>query len=128
MLLYTHTLEVHTEFATLYLRGALGGADVAVARATCARLPRSIRLLRVDASGIDATDAVARAEISKLVRYWRRERLGHVIIAGLDGQRDDGVPDSRIAWMDGINRHSSSTGNLYAEVVAGDQALMGMYL
>lgn len=81
MLLYTHVLHVHNESATLYLRGILRDADVAVARATCAHLPGSIRLLRVDIRGVKTMDAAVRESIGALARDWRSTRIGHVIVA-----------------------------------------------
>ena len=85
MLLYKFSLEVHSEFATLFLGGMLGGPDIAVARATCARLPRSIRLLRLDFQGVDALDTEARDGVAALIRDWRRDRFGHLaIVAGPD--------------------------------------------
>ena len=102
MLLYTHVLHVHSESATLYLRGILRDADVAVARATCAHLPASIRLLRVDIRGVRAMDTAVRESIGALARDWRSTRIGHVIVAATlenlgdresDRQHDVRAPD-----------------------------------
>jgi hypothetical protein len=99
MLLYTHTLEVHTEFATLYLRGILTGADIGAARATCSRLPQSIRLLRLDVHGMHSIDADAKEGIAALVRDWRAGRLGHVIIsAGIEDLASLAVDSPAKGW------------------------------
>ena len=79
MLLYT--LEVHAEFATLHLRDLPRETDLPVARAVCARLPESVRVLRVNLHSVDGLDASMRQAILGLVRDWRRERLGHVTMA-----------------------------------------------
>jgi ABC-type transporter Mla MlaB component len=82
MLRYTHLLEVHTEFATLHLRGLMCAEDVDMVRAMCGRLPESVRVLRVDLSGIAQLDSGVRDEIVLLVKEWRGRRFGHVIITG----------------------------------------------
>jgi len=79
MLLYT--LDVHAEFATLYVRALPGASDVAVARAICNRLPNCVRVLRINVHSVASLDASVRGDLLALVRDWRRERLGHAIIA-----------------------------------------------
>ena len=80
MLLYT--LDVHAEFATLYVRALPGASDLAVARAICNRLPTCVRVLRINVHSVASLDATVRSDLLALVRDWRREPLGHAIIAG----------------------------------------------
>ncbi len=82
MLRYTHLLEVHTEFATLHLRGMMADDDVGLVRAMCTRLPGTVRVLRVDLSGMSSLDDGVRDEVVALVKEWRAQRFGHVIITG----------------------------------------------
>ena len=95
----TQSLEVHTEFATLYFRGTLRGPDIFVARGTCQRLPWTVRYLRLDLHGVEVADGDARNEITALIRDWRRNRLGHVTIAaGVDDLRSLLAAAQRPAW------------------------------
>ena len=80
MLLYT--LEVHAEFATLYVRDLPRATDIAIARAICDRLPMFVRVLRIDLRSVTGLDASVRDGLTALARDWRRERLGHVTFAG----------------------------------------------
>jgi hypothetical protein len=112
MLLYSHVLHVHTESATLYLRGILREADVAVARATCAQLPTSIRLLRVDVRGVDVMDAAVREGIATLAREWRSTRLGHVIVAASLEKVGGWTPESE------PRVHASDVGPVEAALLA----------
>lgn len=82
MLRYTHLLEVHTEFATLHLRGMMCDDDVSLVRAMCTQLPETVRVLRVDLSGMAPLDEDVREHILALVKDWRARRFGHVIITG----------------------------------------------
>lgn len=82
MLRYSHLLEVHMEFATLHLRGMLCDDDLGLVRAMCTRLPETVRVLRVDLSGMLPIDEDVRDHVVTLVKEWRTQRLGHVIITG----------------------------------------------
>ena len=92
MLRYCQTLEVHTDFATLYLRGTLGSSDVELVRAMCTQLPSTIRVLRLDASGLDRLDPEVRDSLNALVEEWRAVRNGQVIVAGSRRETVVGTP------------------------------------
>jgi hypothetical protein len=93
MLIYAHSLEVHTAFATLHLCGHLRGPDVDIARAMCSGLPTTIRVLRLDLRDVEGTDSSVRDGISSLVKEWRRSRSGPVYLAFADTMAPFGVPD-----------------------------------
>jgi hypothetical protein len=80
MMLYT--LDVHAEFATLYVRTLPRAPDLDIARVICKRLPTCVRVLRIRVHSVAGLDASARSDLLALVRDWRRERLGQAIIEG----------------------------------------------
>ena len=82
MLNETNVVEIHSDTATLYLRGALTSAEIPAIQVACERLPRAVRILRIDLHGVIAMEGSMRDAIIEMLRAWRRDRLGLVFIAG----------------------------------------------
>jgi len=71
-----HSLEISERSATLYLAGALVGADAFPLRRLCRDIPQGVSTLRLDLHGVTALDDGAMHTIRSLLRYWRESRGG----------------------------------------------------
>ena len=71
-----HSLEISAESATLYLAGALGGADAFPLRRVCREIPLDVVMLRLDLHAVTRLDEGAMDAVRSLVRYWRHTRRG----------------------------------------------------
>lgn len=69
-------LEAHATAATLYLRGTLSTSGSLLALRCCEELPRSIRTLRVDLSGVELFHPTAVQELFAALDRWRQQRDG----------------------------------------------------
>ncbi|HEX4684787.1 MAG TPA: hypothetical protein VH277_18865 [Gemmatimonadaceae bacterium] len=123
-----HSIEVSRGIATLYLRETPRREDILDARARCARLPASVRVLRIDLHDVRAMNDAAHDALVVLVRDWRRSRNGHIIVAAGESELTLIVEHGRTRDELAVIRRGT---NELDEVCAGtdsNAALMGVFL
>lgn len=69
-----HHLEVEGETATISVAGKLRDGDGLALFEACARLPASVRTLRLDLRAIGSMSAEATGAVRSLLRQWREHR------------------------------------------------------
>lgn len=81
MITALNSLEIMSGVATLYLRDTPRASQILTERIRCGNLPESVSILRIDLHGVRAMSDDAHEALVALVRDWRRERGGQVIVA-----------------------------------------------